>query len=221
MIIFPHVPKTAGSSLRRSLSEKYGDRLFLDYDTAPVSDSPKRLLLEQEQKEQIASNTMLWRDNYDIIYGHYPADKYDSLGPDIKRAIFFRDPIDRTCSNYFYRLHNQTSGSGDISNVPISEFAMRPNMRFVYSNYLRNISISDFDFIGITERFEESLDLFEKVFGIKLDSHRERVGKNNNYSNYLKDDGSLEILEQSQAHNQKIYEKALRAFDRLYSKHVG
>jgi hypothetical protein len=215
MIIFPHVPKTAGSSLRSALIDKYGDRLLLDYGAAPLFENPERELIDNQMRAKISSNSKSYRSQYDLVYGHFPADRYESLGVDISRAIFFRDPVDRLCSNYFYRFKNNDGTAGGVSNVSIVEFANRANMKYVYQNYLSDLNLNDFDFIGITEHFSESLSRFAKVYGVKLPFYRERVGQKKDYRSYLLEHGLLEEVIASQKDNQDIYNKALERFHSL------
>lgn len=221
MIVFPHVPKTAGSSIRTALKIHFQKRILLDYSAAPVSDNPTREKQIDDEKILIGENSESYIEKYDIVYGHFPCNKYDVLGPRIRRAIFLRNPVDRVCSNYFYRLKNNVVGEpGDISQVSVLEFAQRNNMRNMYKNYLRGVSLSDFAFVGITERFEDSLNLFEKVFGIRLQQFKERVGNVKHYDDFLREKSSLKMVQDSQSENQIVYEEALRVFEKLMNKHT-
>ncbi len=218
-IIFPHVPKTAGSSVKKALEDVYGKQMYSDYDNAPVYGDEQRQSRERIIRDKISNNPGKYLNHYNIIYGHFPANRYDALGSIIRRAMFFREPVNRTCSNYFYRLDKHSDGPGDVSHVPIEEFAMRPNMRFLYQNYLAGVDIDKLDYIGITEYFNESIKLYEKIFGVKLKQHSIRLGNKYNYIEYLKEESALNAVVESQKVNQKIYEDALKRFEKLFNQY--
>lgn len=219
IIIFPHVPKTGGSSIRHALLKSYGYSLNLDYENPPVYGNEERQARELILQDKISKKRDKYLIKYNIIYGHFPANRYDSLGTTVKKAIFFRDPVNRTCSHYFYGLNNASLANDSSTKQTITEYSKRPFIRHFYENYLAGVEINQFDFVGITEYFDESIELFNKIFGVEIEHYKKRVGKNNNYIDYLNEENALSSLVDSQKLNQSIYDKARKRFDDLWNEY--
>ena len=78
MLVSVHIPKTGGSSLRRSVLEPFfGDRLLLDYHDAPLS----RDAAERNRKALAWKPSPDLLDRYDCVHGHFLATKYLSATP--------------------------------------------------------------------------------------------------------------------------------------------
>ena len=93
------------------------------------------------------------RKDYDVIYGNFTYKKYLYLYRPM--ITFVRDPVEITISGFYFLRHG-------IENI--REYAE------VSANSLcRHIGCPElFDFIGIQERFDESVERFEKWAGVKL-----------------------------------------------------
>lgn len=170
MIISVHTPKTAGTSFKAFLETTFGDKLLMDYDISLAGMSP-----QQEQKEITKiSNTFNWikRVQYKLkkiecIHGHFHPYKYRKFKKEkkVKFITWLRDPIERLISIYFYwkrfpkeGLYNPYKKKLLEENWDIEKFCFTINERY-YLNFW-NFPIENFDFIGITEFFEEDLVYF-------------------------------------------------------------
>jgi len=122
--------------------------------------------------------------DYDVIYGNFTYDKYLYLcRPQI---TFVRDPVEMTISGFYFLRHG-------IENI--REYA-EVNANCL-CKYIRSPKL--FDFIGIQEQFDESVERFEKWSGVKLSP----VPKRNVTK---KDTVSPEDREYIRQLNQKDYE---------------
>ena len=203
MLAFAHIPKTAGSSFRKALTEVYGKRLVLDYEVMKRRElSPLRMKLDAVMRRLRAPRAQ-------VIYGHFPLGKYRGLAG--RFGAFFREPIDRTMSNYFYteRTHIE----------PLAYIATPKVVRF-YEFYLGGLTIERLDFVGITEEYDRSCRLFEAIFGRPLPRFRERVGINLDYHRWLEEHGCLEAACQAQSANRQIYDAARRRFESLCQRYL-
>ncbi|MEM7108537.1 MAG: sulfotransferase family 2 domain-containing protein [Bacteroidota bacterium] len=93
MILFHHIPKTAGSTFHKILDNAYSaDKIFSINGLDPEKSIQEFASLEQDE-----------RNNFDVVKGHL-ADKlepYISIKP-LDKIIFLRDPIEHTISSFFY-----------------------------------------------------------------------------------------------------------------------
>lgn len=205
MIIFPHVPKTGGTSMRRSLERALGDRLLLDYDTPPGR--PTVPLWRRAGKAVTAgARRRALARRYDVIFGHFSADLYRLTGA--PTAMFFREPCARLLSDYHYTVAN----GKDVGSI--EDFARRPTQIRQYPMYLGARTVAGLEFVGITECYSDSLVLFARMFGIRLDEARQRVGT------YDVTPTALRAVAALQTRNRVVYDAARRRFDMLCKIHL-
>lgn len=202
-LILPHLPKTGGSSLKKSLEDSCGNRLHLDYKNNSKNLKNSKLFVK---RITIFLNKKHLVNSYDVIYGHFNPTVYEWLN--LPTGLFFRDPVRRVRSHFNYlintdKIHKDTS---------LVEFAAQERMKNLYQFYLGSKTVDDLDYIGITERYNDSLLLLEKMFSIKCEENRERIGAYNNPDIY-------DELH-SEKNNIEIYKKALIKFDRLCDKYL-
>jgi hypothetical protein len=219
MIIFVHTPKCGGKSVRAALKETYGDRLKLYYLNPLKRDSMPAIpyLFRPHWPDQA---------NTDIVYGHFCFDKfalYGLLRP-VRRAMFFRHPIDLVCSSYFYRrdqLYRRNKRADEYQNMTLLEYAERQDRRHIFESFLGHTSIEDLDFIGLQEHFDASIELFGKTFGKQLTVHRVNQTRNKpvDYRRYLEEEGLIKPMLQCMQRNLVIFEQAEKRFRELMANH--
>ena len=151
-IIFVHVPKTAGTAMRKILLNIYGqDRIVLDYQKQPV--------------EEILTK-INGSPNFKVISGHFKVDKYQNLFPNAKRIVWLREPIKRLISQYnFWQRTVKGKGFMPITKEKqkLMAFAKVPINRNSMYRYIENIN--DFWFFGIQEFFAEDLNELRNKLG--------------------------------------------------------
>jgi hypothetical protein len=147
--VFVHVPKTAGTTFIKLLDKIYKGRTARDYK-------------DQKGNKNNYIRKKPW-NKCNIIYGHFSSNKYKHLKrPQIS---FVRDPIERVISEYFYKANEAKNIRDYIKNKRIFAASEVKNIN-VINSYI--IDIDRFKFIGLTERFDESLDRLEKIFDVKF-----------------------------------------------------
>ena len=173
-LINVHIPKTAGSALRATLSEIFNK----------VPDQPSFVINPERinsgdyfgdlRRGFSSSLPELFKRDERMLSGHYRyrdiADILSTVRDDITLITFLRDPVMRTLSDYFYSISSvHTDQAGFIERYPTLGHYMdsldqmnktldylRPDTSASAHETLQS-AIEHFDFIGITENFENDL----------------------------------------------------------------
>lgn len=150
-IIFVHIPKTGGTSFRKSLmAAQPCDYNLLDYG------------LEAKETSAIIRETVYRPDRISIrerigpsksifISGHFKLSKYDQELPDAFRLAFVRYPVSQVVSHYRHFV-SRLGYAGTLA-----EFCKTPLFQNIQSQYIGVSAIDRFDFIGVLEWF--SIDI--------------------------------------------------------------
>jgi hypothetical protein len=203
--IIIHIPKTAGTSLRENIIKPlFGDAVLYDKSVKlPLKEQLIRINDSEIGYNWDSENLPPNYDNYDVIMGHFPIQKYEHLGwPTI---TFLRDPVERVLSHYYFWYIND----GFTSDFTIFKFAK------AYANIMTKqigSDLSKLDFIGLTEYFDESLYRFAKQFDLVLpkDRTKYRVGANRMQLT----EGARESIEALNKQDYELYNEVLKEYRR-------
>jgi Sulfotransferase family len=164
MLLILHIPKTAGTSLRVSLQNEFGlARIALDYrDQSDDTSSIVRHYLYQNDASLGTGDLIqnLRATGYQALIGHFPFSKYGEFFLPSEVIAFVREPLVRSCSEYLHkRRHNKMEGT-------FSEFIENPRNQNLQAKMLNGHHQENF--IGITERYADSLSMLNKRFGLQV-----------------------------------------------------
>jgi hypothetical protein len=173
MIISIHIRKCAGTTFRKCLANYYGDKVFFDYGDEVGSTWPSSIKKRQLSLAHSIQNQTKTQLDFDVIHGHFYRDKYDFLGPERRYITFLRDPISRTLSNYFYLKRNLDRANPDALIVnklgfSLREYIQHPDCRNLQSQYLKTTTLDEFEFVGITEEYNSSINRLNSALGLQL-----------------------------------------------------
>jgi len=197
--IYVHIQKTAGTSLKDIFKIAYGeDRIY--HDMTFKYGMVGKLFSKIEKCDRIVPNFNPRK--FDIIIGHFTIKKYWHLNRPF--ITFLRDPVERVVSAY--SIWRKAKENFD---KPIAEYArICPNMmtKMVGGN------LENFEFVGIVERYGESMIRLERLLGRSLNQGiRSNVTKRK-YPKYIPTrDDRVEI----RAFNKMDIELYLEAWSRL------
>jgi hypothetical protein len=157
MVVSIHVPKCAGTSFRHVLDGLCGPRIWYNYGTIFSRD--------QATPDLVPAGAQ-------FIHGHFIGDAFDGLFPDRRLVTWVRHPVERVVSNYHHFLRapdmrDDCCRAVHENRLGLREFADLDWMRNESNRYLAGKPIDDFEFIGITECFGESMRHFCRVFGFR------------------------------------------------------
>lgn len=174
IVVFNHIPKTAGTTLRFILTQNYhpDEMLFVDnYDQLPAM---REVLNDAERRRKLK-----------LVYGHAAyAFAMEYKGP-VQLVTFLRDPFERLVSHYHYSQRVVEDANHIYSSLGIEEFARRTltddyEARQMVFPMTRDLIPSTLDrrgmlfrtamdnmrnlvsFVGIVERFDESVVLLRR-----------------------------------------------------------
>lgn len=178
-IIFPHVPKTGGTTIQDQLKET-DLRVYHDSDAVPgksrwVRDNVARRNLEC---------SFLDFSPFDLVYGHFPVERYDS--DRYAHVALVRDPVDRAISHYLYaiwryrnrpnlaaeqRANLKAVGEGEVDFL---EFIRQHRMNKFYKQFLGYWDKSRFILIGDTSRYGEFIGQLNELLGTSFTASVQR-----------------------------------------------
>jgi len=156
-VISVHIPRTAGTSFKKTLDYVYG------YSAVKtVYDEPTCKVFRAKQIPVIAKRTR-------VIHGHMPANQ--QLIDHFKNPFlvtWIREPFDRAVSHYFYWKQMKYDGSAVHHKFLSNEYTLP---QFVKEFHLQNqvaslfsyIPIEQFNFIGQVENYNQDLERLSNV----------------------------------------------------------
>ena len=181
-LLFMHLTKTAGGSVKSILQESLGDKAFFYNAGSPVED-----IVSKGKK---------------VIFGHYAFGLHEDLDIPENYACFLRNPLNRTISHYYHLYNND---KGPVGNK-IRESADNINDYFAgsihweFSNFMCKViggyrrdselkvdrslcrkaiaNLNEMDFVGIFEFLELSLSMMFRKLDIPVtDIPQVNIGK--------------------------------------------
>jgi len=172
-LFFVHIPKTAGTSFRLG-AEQYFDKKSIVYDYGAESSETSEIVLDN----LYCGINDFWKfgkacaeREVAMVGGHVSAGRFVSLFGVAKMLTFLRDPLQRMASEYAHFVrHYGYQGS-------FQDFYSRPIMHNRQSKILRGVDIESIGFVGLTERYSESLELLNARFGTEIPQRVDNRGK--------------------------------------------
>jgi hypothetical protein len=215
MLISVHIRKAGGSTFKRALQNYYGEKLFLDYGDQVGSGGLAAKI--KRFSRRLISPTIKNRE-FDVIHGHFYASKYNKLNG--QYAVILRDPVARVLSNYFYlqRVYKDRKNADAIpflrnENLSLLEYIKLKDSQNLQSRTLGEKKLDDFDFVGVTEKMEQSVKNFNKIFNARLTlPTSENTNPSQKHDYNISEEIRNEIIEANAA-DMNLYSRAIAIFD--------
>lgn len=213
MIVAVHVPKTGGTTLKSALQSIFGERLLLDYGD--------RVLTQGPWSRNLGALAQTWpmrrvAADYDAVYGHFMPVKY-SLVPEARFAIWLRDPVQRMASRFHHYARSDDPAPHRLPRgLTIEQFCAIKRFHNSYAKYLWGFRFERFRFVGITERYQESLGLLKRSLGIDVEASPRVLNANpeRSGSEYEVPEPLRRRIIDCNALDVALYRRALQRFDR-------
>jgi hypothetical protein len=242
MIIFLHIPKAAGSAIKRIFESQYEDSECIYIEGHRPKES-----LENYLNSGIIKTPKL-------LFGHFDYGVLNNINVDAKYITMIRNPIDRVISHYYYAknhsahyLHkeivdNKLSLKEYVESGLTTELNNGPVRMLIgaggyHKNDYSNINIpygkseswmleqavknikDYFLFVGIQEEFEKSVFLIKKVLGWKnhIIFRTENKTKDRPAINQV-DDETLELIKKYNNLDIKLYQFIKKELKKVFLK---
>ncbi|MBI5006884.1 MAG: sulfotransferase family 2 domain-containing protein [Nitrosomonadales bacterium] len=220
-IIFVHQAKAAGTSLVEVFKATFGaSSVYHDQDNQHLWKMPGwrrdvELLIQPYRRYSE-------RRSFKVIHGHFRSAKYRRAFPEALFMTIYRNPVQQLVSQYHYwmRAYNPS----DTNPFRKWTYEARPSLvvfveKWLEGNDLQDrlnqMRVQDFDFVGITERLEDSIKLLKLQIPelvVNVGTHRANPDKPVE-ENYMLRKVDEEKLHAMLSPLTLRYEEALRRFD--------
>jgi hypothetical protein len=216
-----HVPKAAGLSFQRHLTHLFGKQVVWDYNHTDRPDyTPEKIHPHILAKLRTNKTT--------VIHGHLFLSKYHCI-PGLQRAMWFRDPVQRLLSHYYYWLRAPDMDHPNCialheRGLSVVEFAELPELRNVFARFLDGEPIKELNWVGLVEDYQASLDLFYAMYAIgrdpgELNRHENKNPGRGDRIEYDLDKLSREAIEKLNAKDMELYALAKLKFKDLVGRY--
>lgn len=164
---FIHVPKTAGTSFRCALEDKYN--VIGDYgkDSKHTTNCIKIHSYEQNSFYELKCQFEMTEDTW--LVGHVPLHKYSDMVSVRHIVTFLRDPVQQVISHFnHYVTHHAFAGD-------IEEFLKMPMASNFQRKNLNPLPLGLIGYVGLTDCYEESIELINCYYGIDIEVKKANV----------------------------------------------
>ena len=207
-ILFDHLPKCGGSTLREYLRKHYPQRkTFFTNGLDPYSSVEKFKQLSQHQ-----------RYGYDLILGHLTNELIAYADPECLKVTVLREPVERIISHYYYAkrspehyLYSKIT-ERDISLEEYATSELSDELRNWYTSHFSGLAVADvdgspeaalsravevlfkqYDVVGILSDFPSFIDMLRVKVGLRYPYDDKKVNVTSRRPKF--DDISPSIIE--------------------------
>jgi len=170
LVMFVHIPKTAGTSFKDAAIKYVGNNLVAKhYGEGSLESTPWITENLLDEKDYSVLYRRLIAEKFQFYIGHMHAMPAALVVPIRQVATIIRNPIEQVLSHYnhYVRWLNY-KGS-------VTDYIKSKSFRNIQSRMLSPLPVSLIGFIGITEDYDNSIDIFNRMYGYKLNALKSNV----------------------------------------------
>jgi len=209
MLLFIHIPKTAGTSFRLEAKNYFGSaNTYYDYGAQSKETSNLVLNCEYNNKDRFQLYKALYNKPNSILCGHFHFNKYAPIYNARDIICFIRKPEEQIRSHYehFTRLHNYKKS--------FLEFIKEIRFINIQSKLLTGIPLQAIGFIGLTEQYDTSLKLINDQYQINIKTAHHNKNIDKEHSHYQQNGEELELIKSLNQKDFALYDQTKKLFKR-------
>ena len=220
MLLSIHVPKAAGNSFREALNASFGDRFMKDYGDWAGFNTPEANERRALREEAMRARKDELEAAYDVIHGHFIADKYRGLFRNEQFIAFFRDPYQQALAHYHFLLRNPQREHPEEkifheAKMSVMDYLEWDAFRDHQTQFLGTLSVDDLAFVGLSDEYAKSLGMFKTIFGRDLGAERfHNVNSERQGAEYHVDSQVRAAVNKYRAADIELYRRAKEIFER-------
>jgi len=206
---FIHIPKTAGTSFRKSLEDQY--TVIADYGSESGETA-----IEIKEHAYISHNPYLLKSilsntNFDWLCGHVTLQKYIDIVPVTNTVAFVREPLTQFISHYNHFVHKHGFKGDIMTFLSTNKGAINCQHR-----YLDFLPLGLIGCVGLTEKYDESLLLINDHSGSILQSKSENINHVKALEKDTLDESIKQLILEKNYLDIKLYEEATFIFQQRF-----
>lgn len=212
MISFVHIPKTAGTSFRLGAERHFGKECIVyDYGKDSPSTSPLTIeTLYSEHKDFWCFKSLCERKGASMVGGHVNANRFVSLFSVGETLTFLREPLQRMASEYSHFVrHYEYKGS-------FHDFYSRAIMHNRQGKILHGVDVEAIGFVGLTERYAESLTVLNSRYAIDIPQREDNIGRKRLEAKHEISADDVTEFQRLNKRDIRLYDQVAELFDQRY-----
>jgi hypothetical protein len=208
-LIFLHIAKTAGTSFRLALANAFGETGVI-YDYGKLSEQTSTIVkhhLSVPPYDAYALFEALSALSPRVITGHIGILRYLRLSSVDMVVSFLRNPIKQVFSHWRHHvIHYDYHGS-------LEDFCKTPHFTNVQAKALANVPIEMIGHLLITERYADSLSLFNSDYDTELELMRANQNTERTGDGYQISDLHRALIIKNNQQDMRLYDQAASLFE--------
>lgn len=212
-----HIPKTGGTSFRKSLEYLVGSsNTYYDYNN---NSSITNLLIKEIKYISVDLHSILNSEiNFkekSLICGHVSIMDYANIIFPQNIFTFIRNPVERVISHYEHAVRKQDyKGS-------LTDFCQEERFRNIQHKMLSGYPLHAIGFIGITDEFNRSIEQFQRQYGLALPQlELNRNTKKDISTKYDINEKTKSLIISMNNQDTLLFEKAKKIFSSRSNKNI-
>ena len=210
--LFVHIPKTAGTSFRNSAVLQFGQpKVLQDYGVKRDATSREIINTVYDSGDPTSIIAAFIDTGAVMVSGHLQLTKYAGLLGLPNTVTFIREPVARVVS-HFRHMTRDEGFEGDLL-----KFIRKPIQQNVQSRVLCQIDPALLGVLGITERYQDSIDIVNKRWHWGLNQRQDNISdKMSEVKVSLSNEEEAEIIKLN-SKDLALYDRAVQVFNNSFT----